>query len=158
MFLYTIMRPVLVLCALPALAAASELLLDGDVEQLLTISSSDFDRLGRMELEVKAQDGKTVIYSGVKISQILKTANVPIQSDLRGKDVNKYLLAVGADGFVVVFSLPEFDNGRFIIADTINGQPIPPSEGPLQIVSPDEARKARWVKQLTRLSVRTALP
>jgi DMSO/TMAO reductase YedYZ molybdopterin-dependent catalytic subunit len=157
MFSQTLMLLGLIIVAAHSLGTADTILIDGEIERPLAITSSDFDSLGRVELVVKGKDGNTIHYSGVPVSKVLNTANVPTGDSLRGRDNNKYLLAVGADGFVALFSLHEFDNGRIMIADTLNGHPIAPPDGPLLIVSPDEHRKARWVKQLTRLSIRRAL-
>jgi hypothetical protein len=74
-----------------------------------------------------------------------------------GKDVAKYLHSEGQDGFVAVFSLPEFDNGSFLVADTLNGSPLPTGVGPFQIVSPGETRHSRWIKQLTSLRIKTSV-
>ena len=80
---------------------------------------------------------------------------VPLQNDLKGKDVAKYLHAEdAAKKFVAVFALPEFDNDSFLVADSINGAPLPSDHGPLQIVSPAETRHSRWVKQLTNLRIK----
>lgn len=77
--------------------------------------------------------------------------------DLKGKDVAKYLHAEGQDGFVAVFSLPEFDSGPFLVVDTVNGAPLPAGGGPLQIISPNETRHSCWVKELTLLRIKTSV-
>jgi hypothetical protein len=41
-----------------------------------------------------------------------------------------------------------------LLADTKDGQPLPPREGPFRIVVPGEKRPARWVRQVTALEVR----
>jgi hypothetical protein len=85
-----------------------------------------------------------------------ETASVPLKSGLKGKDVAKYLHAEGQDGFVAVFSLPEFDSGSFLVADTLNGSPLPSGTGPLQVISPNEVRHSRWVKELVLLRIKTS--
>jgi hypothetical protein len=87
------------------------------------------------------------------LKDLLAKAGVPLGSALKGADVAKYLQAMGADGFVAVFALPEFDAGQFLVADTIDGQSLPEGSGPLQVVSPGETRRSRWVKQLVRLRI-----
>ena len=68
-----------------------------------------------------------------------------------------YVVAEGADGYKVVYALPEFDpdftDGLILIADRKNGEALPPKEGPLRMVVPWEKRQARWVRQLTVLRV-----
>jgi hypothetical protein len=64
------------------------------------------------------------------LAVLLVAGGMPLKSDLKGKDVAKYLHAEGQDGFVAVFSLPEFDSSSFLVADTLNGSPLPTGVGP----------------------------
>jgi hypothetical protein len=41
-----------------------------------------------------------------------------------------------------------------MIADRRNGEALAEKEGPLRIVVPGEKRQARWVRQLTGISVK----
>ena len=63
-----------------------------------------------------------------------------------------YLLVEAADGYRVVFALPELDPAFtervVLLADHRDGQPLTPAEGPLRLVVPDEKRQARWVRQV----------
>lgn len=129
----------------------------GVVDAPLTLSKDDFDKLPKTTLTIK-ESGSSVEYSGVSLADILLLAKVKLRGDLKGADVAKFLQAVGQDGFVAVFSLPEFDTGRFLIADKANDQSLGADKGPLMIVSPDENRKSRWVKHLVRLIVGLAKP
>src|SRR6202043_1723444 len=101
---------------------------------------------------------KQTTYSGVDLGMLLTKAGVPLRQDLKGKDVAKYLHVQGADGFVAIFSLPEFDQGTFLVADTVDGAPLPTGTGPLQVISPNETRHSRWVKQLTLLRIDESVP
>jgi hypothetical protein len=70
-------------------------------------------------------------------------------------------LVVGAaDGYRVVFALPKIDlafNDRLILlADRRDQQPLPPEEGPLRLIVPGEKRQARWVRQVTTVTIRQA--
>jgi hypothetical protein len=69
-------------------------------------------------------------------------------------------VASAADGYRAVFALPELDpaftDGVVLVADKRDGRPLGGEEGPLRLVVAGEKRQARWVRQLTSLSVRTA--
>ncbi|MGR9249546.1 molybdopterin-dependent oxidoreductase [Rhizobium leguminosarum] len=145
-------------CFTATTGMAGTLVLDGEVKPPMEITDAQFKNLPHVDLEVKGQDGTIYKYSGVELGRILALANVPIKAQLRGKDIDKFIVALGADGFGAVFSLPEFDTGRFIVADELDGEPLTVSDGPLQVISPDDARRSRWVKQLNRITVRKALP
>ena len=63
-----------------------------------------------------------------------------------------YLLVEAADGYRVIFALPELDPAFtervVLLADHRDGQPLSTAEGPLRLVVPDEKRHARWVRQV----------
>src|SRR6516165_10234411 len=57
----------------------------------------------------------------------------------------------------VAFSIAELDSGivdsDVMVADTLDGAPLPPKQGPLRIVAPREKRAARWVRMLKSITV-----
>jgi hypothetical protein len=71
------------------------------------------------------------------------------------------LVALAADGYRVVFSLGELDarlgSAAIMVADRCDGKPLPDGDGPVRLVAQGEARGARSVKQLIKVSV-TAAP
>jgi DMSO/TMAO reductase YedYZ molybdopterin-dependent catalytic subunit len=84
-------------------------------------------------------------------------AGVTLGEKLRGKELATYVVASATDGYQVVFSLAELDPAFIandvIVADTVDGQPIPRDPGPLRLVVPKESRAARSVRMLERLAV-----
>ena len=80
---------------------------------------------------------------------------------IRGKALANYVLAEAADGYCVVFALPEMDPAftdlTFLLADRRDGQPLGEVDGKLRIVVPHEKRHARWVRQVVALSIRRPL-
>jgi DMSO/TMAO reductase YedYZ molybdopterin-dependent catalytic subunit len=64
------------------------------------------------------------------------------------------------DGYRVVFSLPELDpafsDGRALLADRMDGQPLSAHDGPLRLVLPSEKREARWVRMVERIEMLSA--
>lgn len=137
----------------PVKAADVYLTVDGEVATTLRLSETDFKALPRAKLAVKDEQGRDQFFEGVNLSLILLRAGVPLRANLKGADVAKYLHAEGKDGFVAVFALPEFDRQDFLVADTHNGAALPPDAGPIQIISPSEARRSRWVKRLALLRI-----
>jgi hypothetical protein len=77
---------------------------------------------------------------------------------IRGKALAVYLLIEAADGYQVVFTLPELDPAftdlTFLLADRRDGQKMGEYEGQLRIVVPHEKRHARWVRRVVALSIR----
>jgi DMSO/TMAO reductase YedYZ molybdopterin-dependent catalytic subunit len=130
----------------------------GDVESPLSLSLIDLGGLPRKILKVMNEhEGKEEIYQGVPLEEILKRAGVPQGSALRGGALAIFVRAEGEDGYRVVFSLAELDSGvqdsDVLVADTLNGEPIPDKLGPLRLVVPHEKRPARWVRMLRSVTV-----
>ncbi|MGE3541290.1 MAG: hypothetical protein AB7N91_28130 [Candidatus Tectimicrobiota bacterium] len=65
-----------------------------------------------------------------------------------------------ADGYRVVFALPELDPAfterLVLLAEQRDGQPLAATEGPLRLVVPGEKRQARWVRQVRSGSLQRA--
>jgi hypothetical protein len=95
-------------------------------------------------------------YSGVPLIELLTPLGVPEKP--HGKEFKLCLVAEGADGYKVVYSVaevtPDVHDAQVIVADTLDGKPLADS-GPLQLVATGEKRPARWVKNLTNIHVLT---
>jgi hypothetical protein len=82
---------------------------DGAVEHNLKLSFADLARFPRHSLRAIDELGKESLFEGVLVAEILKSAGVKFGKELRGKKLADYLLVETADGYRVVFALPEFD-------------------------------------------------
>jgi DMSO/TMAO reductase YedYZ molybdopterin-dependent catalytic subunit len=140
----------------PAAASAASLVIAGDVTQPLTLKPADLRTMPRTTVTVD-EEGRTVIYEGVLVGELLKRAGAPVGRDLSGKAVATYVRASAKDGYQVVFSLAELDPGftsnDIIVADTIDGKPLFDYQGPLRIVAPHDKRAARSIRMLQRIEV-----
>lgn len=139
-------------------ANGAQLSVDGDVETPLSLSLSDLGGFPRKTLKVMNEHtGKEETYQGVSLAEILKRAGVPEGAALRGAALATYVRAKGADGYSVLFSLAELDAGiqdsDVLVADTMDGGPIPHKLGPLRLIAPHEKRPARWVRMLRSITV-----
>jgi len=96
-------------------------------------------------------------YTGVPLMELLKPLGVPEKP--HGKDFRLYLVAVGADGYEVVYSAaeatPDVHDSTVLVADTMDGKPIA-EDGPMKLVATGEKRPARWVRNLVSVRVMTA--
>lgn len=130
----------------------------GDIVHPLSLSLDALKQMPRKTVRVKNEHaGEDEIYEGVPLAAILKQAGVPQGGQIRGKVMATYVLAKGADGYQVLFSLPELDSdfqdSEVLVADTMDGKPINDKLGPLRLVVPHDKRPARWVRMLTGLKV-----
>jgi hypothetical protein len=71
------------------------------------------------------------------------------------------VVAEGTDGYKVLYSLAEIDPsihvGDVIVADLLDGQKLG-ADGAFKLVSTEERRPARWVRNLTTISVINVKP
>lgn len=148
----------------PALSSVpieeTELSINGEVTQPLKLTQADWAKLPRHIERAKDHDGVEATFAGVALVDILRLAGVALGEQLRGKSLTTYLLVKVADGYQVMFALPELDPGftdRVIfLADRRDGQPLSTTEGPSRILVPGEKRHARWVRQVTTLTIQHA--
>lgn len=133
------------------------LLVNGEVEKPLQLSPSDLSKLPRRTVRAKNHDGKECSYEGVELREVLLLAGVKFGKELKGKLLASAVLVEATDKYQVVFALPELDSlftdRVILLADACDGKPLPDSNGPLQIIVPDEKRHARWVRQVKSLTV-----
>src|SRR5262245_1165837 len=94
--------------ALRAQSASPILKAAGDVATPLAITLDEFRKLPRTKVEIK-EEGRTVVYEGVLVGELLKRAGAPVGSAMRGDAVATYVAATASDGYRVVFSLAELD-------------------------------------------------
>jgi len=96
-------------------------------------------------------------YAGVPLIDLLVKLGVPDKP--RGKQFRIYIVAVGSDGYEVVYSLgeitPDVHDATVLVADSENDKQIA-DDGPLKLVATGEKRPARWVRNLVAVKVLTA--
>jgi DMSO/TMAO reductase YedYZ molybdopterin-dependent catalytic subunit len=139
-------------------AAQATLSLTGEVTQELHLTDADLKAMPRTTLTaMDAHEKQTHTFEGVTLAELLKRAGLPTGEHLRGKSMALCVVAGAADGYHAVFSLAELDASiggvTVLVADTVDGQPIPTGQGPLRLVVPSDKRPARWVRMLQSLTV-----
>ena len=133
-----------------AVSPAAELRIGGSVETPLVLSAADLRKMPRKTLKVvNPHEKKSEVYEGVALEELLRRAGAVQGERLRGPALAMYVLAEACDGYRVVFSLAELDSAivdsDIIVADTVDGGPLGPNQGPFRIVAPHDKRPARWV-------------
>jgi len=132
----------------------------GEVTRPLTLQPADLAKMKRTTVSLKDRDGVGHSYAGVPITEILDQAGVTMGKQLRGENLSKYLLVKCADGYQVLFSLAELDSSftdrTVILADSMEGHPLPAGKGPFRLVVPGEKKPARSSFQVTEMVVRFA--
>ncbi len=79
---------------------------------------------------------------------------------LRGPEMRKYIVISAKDGYEVVLALAEIDpmfrRNQVLVADTLDGRPLDDKHSPLQLIVPEDQRPARWLRMISKISVRRA--
>jgi hypothetical protein len=119
-------------------------------------TANEIAALPHQEISVH-NHGRTVKFEGVALRLVLEEAGVALGSSLRGKRLSSCLLVEAADGYRVVFALPELDPGFtdrvVLLADRADGHPLGSKEGPFRIIVPSDKIMARWVREVTILKI-----
>jgi hypothetical protein len=147
--------------------AEPSLIIAGRIEgKRVTVSASDLAKLPRRSVTVK-RDRATSTYEGVPVQSVLELAGAQLGQRLRGDRLLGFALVEGApppvasirnphrendDDYRAVFSLAELDSTfteqPAILATAKDGKPLQASEGPFQIISPQDKRPTRWIRSV----------
>ncbi|MFD2872824.1 molybdopterin-dependent oxidoreductase [Mucilaginibacter ximonensis] len=135
----------------------------GEVNTPLSLDGTTLHQFKQVTVTRKDKDGKTDhTYTGVILSDILKKAGVPMEDALKGRNLTKCVLVNAADNYEVAFALAELDKNytdrMIILADTVDGHPLPQGEGPFRIIVQAEKKPARCVRQVVGLKVMSLKP
>jgi DMSO/TMAO reductase YedYZ molybdopterin-dependent catalytic subunit len=141
----------------PAIQAA--LAVVNEAGKTFSFTIEELAKLPQKEIEAKDHKGDQAKYAGVLLASVLTKADVTLGASLKGKLLANSLVVDAADKYRVVFSLPEVDpewtDNVVLLATSRNGEPLDAAHGPFQIIVPGDKRHSRWVKQVSRLAVRS---
>ncbi|MDB5157382.1 MAG: molybdopterin-binding protein [Mucilaginibacter sp.] len=143
---------------IPFLTSAQVVKVTGEVLTPLDLDAAALHQFTQTTVVRKDKDGKVDhTYTGVTLSDILKKAGVTMEDALKGKNLTKYVIVEASDNYQVVFALAELDKNYtdrlIILADTVDGKPLPDGEGPFRIIVQGEKKPARCVRQVVGLRV-----
>ncbi|WP_345990196.1 molybdopterin-dependent oxidoreductase [Chryseobacterium sp. Chry.R1] len=145
-------------CGLLSAQTEFKLKVSGEVAHPLDLSLSDLSKMPRKDAVMKDKDGSSHIFTGVPIMDVLEKAGVSSGKALHGaENLSKYVLIKCSDGYQVLFSLAELDasiqDKNVIIADTVDGKPLPKEKGPLRIIAEGEKKPARSSYQVKEIFI-----
>ena len=136
--------------------------LRGDVPNPRRLDAAELHQLPRAETRPTDPDdpGKEIVYSGTPLMEVLNAGGLLLDSGTARirETVTITVVVEGTDGCRAVFALADLDSALtdrvILLADTKDGQPLPPNEGSFRIIVPGEKRLARWVRQVRAVTVR----
>lgn len=138
-------------------APSTELTVRGVDGKAVTLSPEDIAALPHKTVSVFNTHTKAnETYSGVALTDLLARVGVPRGENVKGKLFMNAVVAEGTDKYAVLYALAEVDpsihTGDVIVADSVDGHKLG-SDGAFKMVSTEERRPARWVRNLSAISV-----
>ena len=125
----------------------------------VTLTEADLEKLPQQTITT-ADHGTTVTFQGVRLADVLTKVDLPLGDKYHSTAASYYVLAEGKDGYRVVFAWAEVDAGfmdkQIYVVTKRDGKPLPENARPFQLVAPGEKRGARWLRQLSALTVKQA--
>ncbi len=101
--------------------------------------------------------GTTFSFEGTDLRDVLRSAGVSPVDSLRGPQLRRIVLFVGADGYAAAIALSDLDPSiggrRAILVDREEGAPLPANRAPRRVIVEGDARPSRWVQQVVRIEI-----
>jgi len=113
--------------------AESALHVGGEEGRETQLEMSQIAKLPRLSVRAKDEQGKESVWEGTPLHEVLKAAGAKFGAAIPGKALANYVLAEAADGYKVVFAIPELDpvftDLVFLLAYRRDGQAVDAKEG-----------------------------
>jgi hypothetical protein len=156
----TILITVLALGSIVYAQDAPTLRVSGPDGRSIALTVHDLEAMPHRSADVVDDQSNHATYEGVPVFEVLRRVGAPFGRELRGQKMAFYLLVSASDGYHAVFAIaeldPDFTNRLVLLAYRRDGKELSTVEGPFRIIVPDEKRHARWVRNITSLSIKRA--
>ena len=147
----------LALAVAPVAASAQSLTVVDPGGKTKVLTASDLADLPRAEVKVTLETGAKT-YEGPILTYVLRAGGLPVGPRLHGDPLRAYVVMTGKDGFQAVYSLAELDkdfhDDVVILADHVDGKPLPEKEAPWRVASSGDKKGWRSVFGLARIEAR----
>lgn len=145
----------LALAVAPVTAFAQSLTVVDPGGKTKVLAPADLADLPRAEVKSGART-----YEGPVLTYVLRAGGLPVGPRLHGDPLRAYVVMTGKDGFQAVYSLAELDkdfhDDVVILADHVDGKPLPEKEAPWRVASSGDKKGWRSVFGLARIEARLA--
>jgi hypothetical protein len=121
-----------------------------------TVTASSLQQLPRDTATMVFHEQPPMRYQGVSLAAVLREAGVRTDS-LRGPALATRIVIEASDGYRIVLALADLDPSlgarRVLLADRVDGKPLPPDEAPWRLIIPGDQRPARSARQVITIRV-----
>jgi hypothetical protein len=157
-----------VVCGLVALglaasgAGAQSVSLRGLEGQARSVTAAELAAMPHQSATLASEHGPAKRYEGVPLTDLLQSVGAPAGKALHGPALADLVVVTASDGYRVVLGLAETDPGvragKILLADRVEGGPLPRNEGPFRLVIEGDLRPVRSARMVTAIRVQTAPP
>jgi hypothetical protein len=123
-----------------------------------SVSATSLRAMRRDTMQLTFHDQPAVTYEGISVAAILRSVGVRTDS-LRGPALATRIVSESSDGYRVVLALADLDPSlggkRILLADKLDGKPLPATEGPWRLLVGGDLRPGRSARQVLRIRVAT---
>ena len=149
----------LALAVAPVAAFAQSLTVVSTDGKTKVLTPADLTDLPRAEVKVTLE-GVAKTYEGPVLIYVLRAGGLPVGPKLHGDPLRAYVVMTGKDGFQAVYALAELDkdfhDDVVILADHVDGKPLPEKEAPWRLASSGDKKGWRSVFGLARIEAHMA--
>ena len=128
-------------------------IVDGVAKSVLATS---LKAMPRDTMALTFHDQPPVRYEGISLAAVLKSVGVKTDS-LGGPALATRIVTESSDGYRVVLALADLDPSlgarRILLADRMDGKPLPAAEGPWRLLVGGDQRPSRSARQVLRIRV-----
>lgn len=121
-----------------------------------SVPATTLRAMPRDTMSMTFHDQAPVLYQGISLAAILKSVGVRIDS-LPGPALATRIVTESSDGYRVVLALADVDPSlggrRILLADRMDGKPLPANEGPWRLLVGGDRRPARSARQVLRIRI-----
>jgi len=145
--------------AKPAAALSTSLTLTVD-GKATTFSVAELKAMAQKTVKVhNAHNNADETYAGVPLDDLLAKAGFVAGKPTQQKMLRSYLQVEGTDKYWVLYSLTEVEAsehvGDVIVATSMDGKGLG-ADGELKLVSTEDKKPQRWVRNLMAITLKTA--
>jgi hypothetical protein len=146
----------------PASAGAQSVTLRGPEGQTRQVTVAELAAMPHQSANLANEHGPPKRYEGVPLTDLLQSVGAPAGKALHGPALADVVVVSAGDGYRVVLGLAETDPGvrteKILLADRVEGGPLPATEGPFRLVIEGDLRPVRSARMVTAIGVQTAPP
>lgn len=143
----------------PSFSAQAQFAVSGAVAQPTHWTSARLQKVFAGQIHAISYTLKGASHTAhvVPLLAVIDWSRPRINSHIKHHSLQFVVEVVGSDGYAADFSLaeisPEIGNRKVWIALDQDGKPLGSDEGPVEIISPQDVRPARWVHGVSEIDI-----